>query len=116
MKNLEYKGYIGNLDFSLEDNVLHGKIIGINDLVTYEGNTIEEIKTNFIEAVDDYLITCNELGKTPEKFYKGTFNVRTSNEIHKKVTLIAEQKNMKLNQVVNKALHYLVNNQNTVLQ
>jgi predicted HicB family RNase H-like nuclease len=115
MKNLEYKSYTGTLEYSLEDNLLFGKILGINDLVSYEGTTIEEIKSAFQEAVDDYLETCTELGKLPEKDYKGVFNIRTTRDIHKNIVMIAERENLKLNQLVNKALHYLVKNQETVL-
>ena len=115
MKNLEYKSYTGTLEYSLEDNLLFGKILGINDLVSYEGTTIEEIKSAFKEAVDDYLETCTELGKLPEKDYKGVFNIRTTRDIHKNIVMIAERENLKLNQLVNKALQYLVKNQETVL-
>lgn len=67
---LEYKGYRGLIEFSNVDLVFFGTIAGINDLVTFEGTSVEEIKTAFREAVDDYLTTCIELGKKPEKEFK----------------------------------------------
>lgn len=76
MKSLKHKGYVGSSNISLEDNCLYGKIEFINDLVTYEGQTPEELKAAFIEAVDDYIETCKELEQAPEKPFKGSFNVR----------------------------------------
>ena len=64
---LQYKGYFASVHFSAEDEVFFGKIIGINDSVTFEGGTVKELKKAFHEAVDDYLETCKQLGKEPEK-------------------------------------------------
>ncbi len=59
---LQYKGYSGSVKLSVEDDVLHGKIEGIRSLITYEGNTFKELNKNFIEAVEEYLKICEELG------------------------------------------------------
>ena len=118
MKNnsLKYKGYFGTIDFSLSDNTLFGKIMGIDDLVTYEAETLANLKTSFIEAVDDYLDTCKEIGKKPNKNFSGVFNVRTSNVLHKELSFLATSRKMKLNEVVNIAFDYLVKNEETVLK
>jgi len=113
--NLEYKGYLGSVNYSSQDAVLHGKIIGISDLVTFEGSSVQELKAAFEDAVDDYLETCLELNKEPNKFFKGVFNVRTSTEIHRELSIIAEKKKMKLNELVNKAFDFLVKNEEKVL-
>ena len=55
---MEYKGYIGSVRFSAEDEVFHGRVQGIRDLVTYEGTDVTSLKRSFYEAVDDYLVTC----------------------------------------------------------
>ncbi len=112
---LKHKDYLGSVDFSAEDGVLYGKIIGVNDLVTYEGTSVEELKTAFIDSVEDYLATCKDIGKEPNKFFKGFFNVRTSNETHRELAIIAEKKNMKLNELVNKAFDFLLKNEDKVL-
>jgi len=113
--HLKHKDYLGSVEFNSADGVLHGKIIGINDLVTYEGSSVDELKHAFIESVEDYLQTCEELDKEPNKFYRGVFNIRTSNEIHRGLAIIAKKKNMKLNEVVNRAFDFLVNNEDKVL-
>ncbi len=117
MKNyLEYKGYTGTVEFSAEDNCLFGKIIGINDLINFESQDVLGLKKSFEESVDDYLETCKELGKQPNKSFKGVFNVRTNIETHRSLVLLAARKNMKLNDLASKALNYLVQNESTVLE
>jgi len=68
MKNmLSHKGYFGSVEFSDEDGVLHGNIIGINDHITYEGDSVNSLRQDFASAVDEYLCVCEALGKEPEK-------------------------------------------------
>lgn len=112
MKNyLEYKGYIGTVEFSAEDKIFFGKIQGINDLVTFEGASVDELEKSFRESVLDYLETCAILNKTPEKIFKGSFNVRVSQELHQKAALLASKKGLNLNEVVKEALSYVVNHE-----
>ncbi|RVU91605.1 type II toxin-antitoxin system HicB family antitoxin [Flavobacterium columnare] len=109
MKNyLEYKGYLGTVEFSADDKIFFGKIHGINDLVTFEGSSVDELEVSFKESITDYLETCKDLNKEPEKTYKGTFNVRVSNGLHKKTALLASKKGLNLNDVVKIALSYIV--------
>ncbi len=116
MKNhLDYKEYIGTVNYSAEDDVFYGKVEGINDLVLFEGESVQELKDSFVDSVDDYLATCKELGKEPDKTYKGVFNVRIPSNVHKKISKIASKKGIKLNELVNRTLKYLVENENKVL-
>lgn len=101
---LEYKTYYATVYFSAEDEVFHGKIIGINDLVSFEGSTVSELKAAFHEAVEDYLDTCQQLGKEPEKTYKGSFNIRIPSELHREAARQAALKNMSLNDFVRYAI------------
>ncbi|MDC6390405.1 type II toxin-antitoxin system HicB family antitoxin [Maribacter sp. PR1] len=114
--NLEHNGYFGSVEYSSRDGLLHGKVTGISDLVTYEGGSVKELKEAFEESVDDYLDTCKELGKEPDRFYRGVFNIRTSSEIHRELSIMAERKKMKLNELVNKAFNFLVKNEDKVLK
>lgn len=109
MKNyLEYKGYIGTVEFSAEDKIFFGKIQGINDLVTFEGSSVEGLSAVFEDAVNDYLETCKALDKAPNKVFKGSFNVRVSQELHQKTAILASKKGLNLNDVVKEALTYIV--------
>lgn len=101
---LTYKGFIGSVRFDADDKVFHGKIEGINDLVTFEGDSVKEIMEAFHEAVEDYIKLCKEAGKEPLKSAKGSFNVRISPEIHKKALEKAALMGISLNQFVQKAI------------
>jgi len=106
---IKYKEFYGSVEFSSEDNCLFGKIIGIDDLVTFEGSSVDELKKAFCDAVDDYLETCEELGKDVNKSYKGSFNVRITPELHKLAVLIAKSQGKSLNSFVEEAIRYQVN-------
>jgi len=101
---LEYNGYSGSIEASVEDGCLFGKILFINDLVTYEAETITILKAEFIAAVDDYLLTCKEIGKDPQRPFKGSFNVRISPELHRKAALESFKENISLNELTSKAI------------
>jgi len=101
---MEYKGYIGSVRFSAEDEVFYGKLQGIRDLVTYEGTDVIGLKRSFYEAVDDYLEMCKRRGKVPEQPFKGSFNVRVGRELHKRAAVFASEHKKKLNSVVSEAL------------
>lgn len=101
---LNYKGYYGSVEVSLEDNTIHGKLECINDLVTYEAQTVTDLQSAFEEAVDDYLETCAELGKDPDRTMSGTFNVRIGPELHKRIYLTAKASGSSLNDYVKRTL------------
>lgn len=104
MELMEHKGYTGTVEVSMDDGVLHGKILHINDLVTYEGLTPTELKKAFVEAVDDYLATCKEIGKQPEKPLTGQFNVRIPQELHRQLALRALAEDCSQNNLVVQAI------------
>ena len=101
---MEYKGYYGTVEYSLEDQVLHGKVVGINGLLSYEGETIKDLEDDFHGVVDEYLADCKSEGLKPQKSYKGVFNVRVTPDLHRDLALTAEEKGETLNKVVSDAL------------
>ena len=110
MKDLiQYKGYFGSVHYDDRDEIFYGRLEAIRDLVTYEGTDVKSLKKSFIEAVDDYLAFCAEQKKEPDKPFKGSFNVRTSVELHRFAALLANEMNTSLNTVVVKALEDYVN-------
>ncbi|MBO4705083.1 MAG: type II toxin-antitoxin system HicB family antitoxin [Spirochaetaceae bacterium] len=105
MKNLmEYKGYIGSVEFSQDDCLFYGKVQGIRSLISYEGKNAEDLVNDFHGAVDDYLELCTEEGKEPEKAYKGSFNVRISPELHQKIAIYAMEHDISLNSFVERSV------------
>ncbi len=101
---LVYKDFIGTVHFSTKDSVFYGKIEGINDLVTFEGETVVDLKKAFEESVDDYIEICKEVEKDPLKSFKGSFNVRIAPELHSKAFKAALLKGKSLNQLVQEAI------------
>lgn len=101
---LTYKDFTGSVHFSATDNVFHGKIEGITDLIMFEGQSVTELTTAFHEAVEDYLELCKEVGKEPERSYKGSFNVRVPFDLHRKAIEKAKRLGISLNQLVQRAL------------
>lgn len=106
---LEYNGYTGSIEASIEDRCLFGKILFISDLVTYEAETVSDLEAEFIAAVDDYLLTCKEAGTDPQRPFKGSFNVRISPELHRKAAIEANKENISLNELTAKAIDAYVN-------
>lgn len=106
---MEYKGYYTKVEFDAESKTLRGKIEGINDYVDFETEDSANIEKEFHMAVDDYLDFCREVGKEPEKEYKGTFNVRIPSELHKRLALCALKDNCSLNAEITKAVENFVN-------
>jgi len=103
-KTIEYNGYIGSIEYSPEDTCFFGKLEMIDDLVTFEATTAEDLEKNFHAAVDEYLETCKSLDRDPQKTYKGIFNVRIEPELHKRVYQEALKAGISLNAFVQNTL------------
>ncbi|OGH97275.1 MAG: antitoxin HicB [Candidatus Melainabacteria bacterium GWA2_34_9] len=105
MKNIiEYKGYLGSVEYSDEDEVFFGEVLFINDVITFEGTDVKSLKEGFHYMVDDYLEMCKRVNKKPDKPFSGSFNVRTGSDLHQKAAIFAETHNKSLNKVVTEAL------------
>lgn len=101
---IQYKGYIGSVEFSEEDSVFFGKVLGIRSLISYEGENAKELIEDFHNAIDDYLAGCEADGKTPETAFKGSFNVRLSPELHRKLFIYTTAHEMSINKYVEETL------------
>ena len=90
MNVMNYKGYLARVEYDAEDEILVGHLAGINDIVGFHASSVDELKTAFREAVDDYLETCAKVGKAPEKPFSGKLMVRVRPEVHAKAALAAQ--------------------------
>ena len=107
MKNiLKYKGFVGSVNFSAEDRAFYGKIEGVNDLVTFEGTTVDELEEAFKYMVEEHIQDCEQEGKPAEKSYKGSFNVRISPDLHRQAAQIASIQGITLNQLIQRAIQH----------
>ena len=94
---IEYKGYTGVFEFDPTVDAFHGRVVGLQDVVTFEGRSVEELRHEMEESIEDYLELCAETGKEPERPYRGEFLVRTTPELHRAVATAAEAAGMSLN-------------------
>jgi predicted HicB family RNase H-like nuclease len=101
---LEYKSYIGTVEYSAEDRIFFGKLAFVTDLVSFEADNVKDLEKNFQEAVDDYLETCHQLKKPPKKTFKGVFNIRIKPKLHKQAYISALNKKISLNKFVEESM------------
>lgn len=98
MNILSYKGYTARIDFDERDDILVGRLLGIQDIVSFHADSIAELRPAFEEAVDDYLETCEKIGKQPEKSYSGKLMLRVPPNVHAHAAMMAEAHGKSLNQ------------------
>jgi predicted HicB family RNase H-like nuclease len=109
---MEYKGYIGKVEIDEDDLVLHGEVINVRDVITFEGRTVEELRQAFEESIDDYLEFCAQRGEPPEKPFSGKFVLRIPPELHREIYTQAKLSEKSLNGWVSEILQSFVNSQN----
>ena len=101
---MKHRGFTGSHEISFDDDCLHGRVLFIDDLISYEGASPAALKQGFIDAVDRYIAHCEQTGKAPDKPYSGTFNVRVGPELHRRAARCAVQRGMTLNEMMTRAL------------
>jgi len=97
MNSLEYKGYGGTFAYDEDADVFHGRVVGLRDVITFEGRSVDELKTALADSVDDYLEFCRERGEQPEKPLSGKFVVRIDPALHRAIAAAAEREGKSLN-------------------
>jgi predicted HicB family RNase H-like nuclease len=105
---MDYKGYIGHVEFDHEAELFHGEVINTRDVITFQGKTVEEIKSAFRDSVDDYLAYCVKLGQQPEKPFTGKLMVRIPPDLHRKIYLAAKQSGESINAWIKEQLEQRV--------
>jgi predicted HicB family RNase H-like nuclease len=108
--SMEYKGYVGTVEYSAEDGCFIGRIHGLRDSVTFEGESVADLRTDFENAVDSYLTTCAEIGKEPQKQYSGKMLLRLPADLHYELTVRAEAIGDSVNSLVVEAVESLCKN------
>jgi len=101
---MEYKGYLGTVEYDAEAKIFHGDIINTRDVITFQGTTVNEIEQAFKDSINDYIAWCKEDGIEPEKPYSGKFNIRLSPELHRQIAVLAKKRRVSLNSFVEKAI------------
>ena len=104
VNTMTYSGYHARVEFDADDNLFVGRLAGINDVIGFHADTVAGLVQAFREAVDDYVATCTQVGKAPEKPYSGNVMLRIKPEVHARAALAAELAGKSLNQWGEEAL------------
>lgn len=106
---MEYRGYLGKVEFDSEAGIFHGDVINTRDVITFQGRSVAELKKAFEESVNDYLAFCASRGEDPDKPFSGQFMTRIPPELHRQVNLAANLSGKSLNTWVTEQLQAAIN-------
>ena len=101
---MKYKGYVGKVEYDDVAKLFHGQVIGLKDIITFQGTSVKEIEKAFKDSVDDYLAWCKERGEKPEKSYSGNVRLRMDQDLHAHLVLEAAKQGISLNDLINEKL------------
>ena len=105
MNTMTYKGYQGKFEYDQDADIFHGEVLHLNDVVTFQGRSIDDLKKALADSVEDYLQFCKEVGKEPERPFSGKFNIRISPELHQRIAKKAADAGLSLNSwIINKLI------------
>jgi len=105
---MKYKGYIGHVEYDDEAKIFHGEVVGLRDIITFQGKSVGELEKAFHDSINVYLNWCKERGEKPEKTFSGTFNLRIPPELHAKLALHARTVGISLNSYVTEKLRSII--------
>ena len=101
---MKYKGYLGEVSYDYDAKIFHGEVIGLRDVVTFQGKNVTELEKAFKDSINDYLVWCSERGEKPERTYSGNIRIRIKPSLHANLTLEAAQNNVSLNELISRKL------------
>lgn len=104
MNTMTHKTYTARVEYDDEDEIFSGRIAGIEDIIGFHGASVAELKAAFVEAVEDYIASCQKLGRTPQKAYSGQFVVRVEPDVHARAALAAQAEGKSLNAWMGEAI------------
>ncbi|MCH2156863.1 MAG: type II toxin-antitoxin system HicB family antitoxin [Opitutales bacterium] len=94
---MEYKGYTGSVTFDDEAEIFHGEVIDLRDVITFQADSVEGLKKEFQDSVDDYLDFCAERGDEPEKPFSGKLTLRLDPDLHRQIYIQSKKDRKSLN-------------------
>lgn len=101
---MKYKGYCGEVSYDDEAKLFHGEVIGLKDVITFQGTTVQELEQAFKDSVDDYLMWCQERNEEPEKTFSGNLHLRINPKLHASLAREAARNSLSLNSFIAKKL------------
>ena len=97
---MKYKDYYGKVTYDSQAKIFHGEVIGLKDVITFQGTTVDELERAFRDSIDDYLVWCKERGDKPEKAFSGNIRIRISSKLHAKLAQDAAMQKKSLNSLI----------------
>ena len=101
---MRYKGYVGEVTYDDKAKLFHGEVIGLKDIITFQGTTVKELEKAFKDSVDDYLAWCKKRGEKPERMFSGKIHVRMTPDLHAHLAIEAAHHSISLNELINNKL------------
>jgi predicted HicB family RNase H-like nuclease len=98
MNTMSFRNYLASVEYDPDDKIFVGHIVGIQDIVSFHGSSVEELEAAFHDAVDHYLEVCEKIGQTPQRAYSGKLTLRLAPEVHMAVATAAEIRHKSINQ------------------
>ena len=108
MNTMHYKGYEALVEFDEDEEIFHGEVADLRDVITFQGSSVAELKQSFADSIEDYLEFCRQRGEEPEKPFSGQFVVRTEPGLHKALSIAARREGVSLNKWIAAALERAV--------
>lgn len=105
---MKYKGYHGQVNYDEEAKLFHGEVVGLRDVITFQGTSVDELEQAFKDSVDEYLDFCKELGRAPEKPFSGKLILRLPPEIHERAAYQAKCNGVSLNAWIKSGIEQLL--------
>lgn len=106
---MEYKGYVGKVEFDDDAEIFHGEILDTRDVITFQGKSVAELRQAFRDSIDDYLAFCKQRGESPDKSFSGQFVTRIPPDLHRELNAAAHLAGKSLNAFVTEQLQAAVN-------
>src|SRR5436189_383977 len=101
---MKYKGYLADITYDDEAKIFHGEVIGLKDIITFQGQSVSDLKKAFQESINDYLEWCEERSEQPEKTYSGKLHIRMNSTLHAHLAIEATKQGISLNDLINQKL------------
>ena len=94
---MEYHGYRAAVTFDDDAGIFHGEVIDTRDVITFQGESVIELRQSFADSVEEYLAVCSERGRPPDKPFSGRIPLRVTPEMHRAATAAARTEGKSLN-------------------
>ncbi|MDO9381343.1 MAG: type II toxin-antitoxin system HicB family antitoxin [Hyphomicrobiaceae bacterium] len=95
---LHHKGFKASVDVDVDDGLLVGRLLGTTDVVSFHATDMAALKSAFVEAVEDYVATCEKVGKDPKRAASGNLMIRVDPEVHRDAIEAAQSQGKSLSQ------------------